>query len=120
MNSWHVACNVVIITKMNILRMKNRTETNIQGQTESTTFEQVREFVTGLLQQGNSPQEVAQSLTYTAVEMSLQLAENKLSVLPILMDSMARAAHAYEASNEQQIDHEVMFESCDLQNATIH
>ena len=105
---------------MNLLRMKNITETDIQGQTESTTFEQVREFVTGLLQQGITPQEVAQSLTYTAVEMSLQLAENKLSVVPILMDSMTRAAHAYETYNEQQSDDEVALESCDLLNATIH
>jgi hypothetical protein len=100
--------------------MKNITETDIQGQTESKTFEKVREFVAGLLQQGITPQEVAQSMTYTAVEMSLQLAENKLRVLPILMESMTQAAHAHETYNEQQGDDELALESCDLLNATIH
>jgi len=105
---------------MNTLKMKNCTETDIKSNTESTTFEQVREFVAGLLQLGIPPQEIAQSLTYTAVEMSMQLAENKLSVLPILMDSMTSAAHAFETFNEQQINNEIALESCEILNATIH
>lgn len=100
--------------------MKNCTETDIKSNAESTTFEQVREFVTGLLQLGIPPQEIAQSLTYTAVEMSMQLAENKLSVLPILMDSMTRAAHAFETFNGQQINNEIALESCEILNETIH
>lgn len=75
--------------------MEKDSQIGLEEVAQANPRDQVREFVTSLLEQGMPPQQIAEELTYSAVEMSLQLAENKLSVVPILMNSMTRAAHAY-------------------------
>ena len=86
--------------------------------------DQVREFVTSLLEQGMVPQQIAEEMTYSAVEMSLQLAENKLCVVPILMNSMTRAAHAYAIDQDGQSnpapDPEIEVGICEATNITFH
>lgn len=85
-----------------------------------TARDQVREFVTNLLQQGLGPQQIAEEMTYSAVEMSLQLADNKICVVPILMASMSQAANAYAASQAEQKNAEIEIDLRAATNATFH
>ena len=82
--------------------------------------DQVREFVTNLLHQGLGPQKIAEAMAYSAVEMSLQLADNKLCVVPILMASMSQAANAYAAYQAGQKNAEIQVDLCEATNATFH
>jgi hypothetical protein len=82
--------------------MEKDSRVGLEEVAQANARDQVREFVTSLLEQGMVPQQIAEEMTYSAVEMSLQLAENKLSVVPILMNSMTRAAHAYAIDQDGQ------------------
>ena len=76
--------------------------------------------MTNLLQQGIGPQQIAEALTYSAVEMSLQLADNKLCVVPILMDSMSRATRTYLAYQAEQNNAEIRGYLTEATNSTFH
>lgn len=100
--------------------MGKNSQIELEGVANATTHDQVREFMTNLLQQGIGPQQIAEALTYSAVEMSLQLADNKLFVLPILMDSMFQAAHAHAAHQSEHSKAEIVVDLCNFKNATFH
>jgi hypothetical protein len=100
--------------------MEKDSQIELEDVAQATVHDQVREFMTNLLQQGIGPQQIAEALTYSAVEMSLQLADNKLCVVPILMGSMSQAAHAYATHQSEQNKAEIVVDLCDLKNATFH
>ncbi len=100
--------------------MQKDSQIELDEVAEATTRDQVREFITGLLQQGVNPQHVAEELTYTAVEMSLQLAGNKLSVVPILMTSMSQAAQDFSAFHAEQLNSLNEEIHCEATTATFH
>ena len=100
--------------------MDKGSQVELEDGAQSAARDQVREFISGLLQQGMNPQRVAEELSYTAVEMSLQLADNKLCVMPILMSSMAQAAQAFGAYQADQKNVEVQVDPCEATNATFH
>lgn len=100
--------------------MDKDSQVELEDVVQTAARDQVREFVTSLLQQGMNPQQVAEELTYTAVEMSLQLANNKLCVMPILMSSMSQAAQAFGAYQAEQKNAEIQIDPCDATNATFH
>jgi hypothetical protein len=100
--------------------MEKDSQIELEEVAQATARDQVREFVTSLLQQGLGPQQIAEAMTYSAVEMSLQLAGNKLCVVPILLDSMSQAAHAYAAYAAEQQNAEIEVDLCEATNATFH
>lgn len=100
--------------------MEKNSQIELEDVAQATVHDQVREFMTNLLQQGIGPQQIAEALTYSAVEMSLQLAGNKLCVVPILMGSMSSAAQAYVAHQSEQSKAEIEVDLCELENATFH
>ena len=100
--------------------MEKDSHVELEDVAQTTTRDQVREFITSLLQQGMNPQQVAEELTFTAVEMSLQLAGNKLCVVPILLNSMSQAAHAHAAYEAEQKNAEIEVDLCEATNATFH
>ena len=105
---------------MILQKMGKNTPQDFEGTAQASPRDQVRDLVSNLLQHGKAPQEIAEMLTYTAVEMSLHLAENKLCVLPILMSSMTQAAHAYAVHLAEQNKAELEVELCESTNATFH
>jgi hypothetical protein len=100
--------------------MKKDSQIELEDVAQATARDQVREFVTNLLKQGLSPQQIAEAMTYSAVEMSLQLADNKLCVVPILMISMSQAAHAYAAYQAEQKNAEIEVDLSETTNETFH
>ncbi len=100
--------------------MEKDSQVELENVAQATARDQVREFVTSLLQQGLGPQQIAEAMTYSAVEMSLQLAGNKLCVVPILLDSMSQAAHAHAAYEAEQQNAEIEVDLCEVSNATFH
>lgn len=100
--------------------MKNDTQISIENDAHVDAHDQVREFASTLLAQVADPQKIAEALAYIAVEMSLQLAENKLCVMPILMNSMSQAAYAYELEKEKQNNGEVQPDGCEQPNVILH
>jgi hypothetical protein len=100
--------------------MDKNSQVELEDVVQTAARDQVREFVTNLLQQGLSPQQIAEEMTYSAVEMSLQLADNKLCVVPILMASMSSAAQTYVAHQSEQSKAEIEVDLCELKNATFH
>ena len=100
--------------------MEKDSQIELEDVAQTTARDQVREFVTSLLQQGLGPQQIAEAMTYSAVEMSLQLAGNKLCVVPILLDSMSQAAHAHAAYVAEQNNSEIEVDLCEATNATFH
>lgn len=100
--------------------MDKNSQVELEDVVQTAARDQVREFVTNLLQQGLSPQQIAEEMTYSAVEMSLQLADNKLCVVPILMASMSQAANAYAAYLAGQKNAEIQVDLCEATNATFH
>lgn len=55
----------------------------------------VREAVTGALNEGANPTQLAAILVYVATEMSLQLSDSTARALPVLLEPMAVAARNY-------------------------
>ncbi len=100
--------------------MEKNSLVDLDDVAQATARDQVRKFVTNLLQQGLGPQQIAEAMTYSAVEMSLQLAGNKLCVVPILLDSMSQAAHAHAAYVAEQNNSEIEVDLCEATNATFH
>ena len=100
--------------------MEKDSQIELEDDAQATARDQVREFVTSLLQQGLGPQQIAEAMTYSAVEMSLQLAGNKLCVVPILMISMSQAAHAYAAYQAEQSNAEIEVDLSETTNETFH
>lgn len=105
---------------MILQKMEKDSPLDFEDVAQATARDQIRELVCNLLQHGKAPQEIAETLTYTAVEMSLHLAENKLCVVPTLMGSMTQAAHAYAAHLAEQNKAEIHDELCEATNATFH
>ncbi len=101
-------------------KMEKNSLVDLDDVAQATARDQVRKFVTNLLQQGLGPQQIAEAMTYSAVEMSLQLAGNKLCVVPILLDSMSQAAHAHAAYEAEQQNAEIEVDLCEVSNATFH
>jgi hypothetical protein len=103
-------------------KMEKDSQIGLEEAAQASAHDQVREFVTSLLEQGMAPQQIAEELTYTAVEMSLQLVENKICVVPILMNSMSRAAQAYATYQEgkSNTDIEIEVDFCEIPNTTFH
>ena len=104
--------------------MEKDSQIGLEEAAQASAHDQVREFVTSLLEQGMAPQQIAEELTYTAVEMSLQLVENKICVVPILMNSMSQAAHAYAIDQDGQSNAvpnpEIEVGLCEATNITFH
>lgn len=100
--------------------MQKDSRIELKDVADATTRDQVREFITSLLQQGMNPQQVAEELTYTAVEMSLQLAGNKLCVVPILMTAMSQAAHDFSAYQAEQHNSQTEDALREATDATFH
>lgn len=75
--------------------MKKDLLLDIQATSQDGIREQVRDFVAAALGKGASPQTVSEELVYIAAEMSLHIAENKLCVIPILLESLTQAAHDF-------------------------
>lgn len=100
--------------------MQKNSRIVLEDVAEATTRDLVREFINSLLKQGMDPQKVAEELTYTAVEMSLQLAGNKLCVVPILMTSMSQAAHDFSTYQAEQQNSKIEEVLCEATNVTFH
>jgi len=109
-------------SKKVLQKMEKDSQIGLEEAAQASAHDQVSEFVTSLLEQGMAPQQIAEELTYTAVEMSLQLVENKICVVPILMNSMSRAAHAYVTyqKGKSNTDIEIEVDFCEIPNTTFH
>jgi hypothetical protein len=100
--------------------MEKDSQIELEDAAQAIARDQVREFVANLLLQGLSPQQISESMTYSAVEMSLQLADNKLCVVPILMESMSQAARDYAIFQATQSNAEIQVDLCEKTKATFH
>ena len=100
--------------------MEKDSQIELEDAAQAIARDQVREFVANLLLQGLSPQQISELMTYSAVEMSLQLADNKLCVVPILMESMSQAARDYAIFQAAQSNAEIQVDLCEKTNATFH
>ena len=98
--------------------MKKDLLIEIQATSQDSVREQVREFVAATLGKGALPQTISEELVYIAAEMSLHIADNKLCVIPILLESMTRSAHDFttptkvEAQDTEEFDFDAV--SCEL------
>ena len=98
--------------------MKKDLLIEIQATSQDSVREQVREFVAATLGKGALPQTISEELVYIAAEMSLHIADNKLCVIPILLESLTQAAHDFvthtqtEAKDSDQFDFEEV--NCEL------
>ena len=82
--------------------MKKDLLIEIQATSQDSVREQVREFVAATLGKGALPQTISEELVYIAAEMSLHIADNKLCVVPILLESLTRAAHDFVTHNHKE------------------
>lgn len=91
---------------------------DIKENNQNSIRERVREFVANALRTGAMPQAISEELVYIATEMSLHIADNKLCVIPILLESMTRSAHDFttptkvEAQDTEEFDFDAV--SCEL------
>ena len=98
--------------------MKKDLLIKIKENNQDSVREQVRDFVAASLRKGALPQAISEELVYIAAEMSLHIADNKLCVIPILLESMTRAAHDFvtQTKTEEQKVEQFDFNdaSCEL------
>lgn len=95
------------MTKDLLIQIKENNQDNVR--------EHVRDFVAEALRKGALPQAISEELVYIAAEMSLHIADNKLCVIPILLESMTRAAHDFVSQKKTE---EQEFEQFDFNDAT--
>ena len=72
--------------------------TEVESSGREITLQKVRDLAVDLLEQETRAQEVSEALVFIAVEMSLHIADNKVRVLPILLQAMVDAARANESA----------------------
>ena len=82
--------------------MKKDLLIQIKDNNQESIREQVRDFVAAALRDGALPQAISEELVYIAAEMSLHIADNKLCVVPILLESLTRAAHDFVTHNHKE------------------
>lgn len=105
---------------MNLLKMKKDLLIDIKETSQESIREQVREFVAANLRNGVLPQAISEELVYIAAEMSLHIADNKLSVIPVLLEAMTSAAHDFGLHMVSEKTKEDEFEDTDHLTEVLH
>ena len=100
--------------------MKKDLLIEIQATSQDSVREQVRKFVAATLGKGALPQTISEELVYIAAEMSLHIADNKLCVIPILLESLTQAAHDFVTQKKTEEGESDQFDFADVDSELIH
>ena len=100
--------------------MKNSNISQAEQEQQKAIHESTAEHITGLLNEGHEAQKIASALVFMAIDMSLQLSNQKEAVFPILMASMLQAFHTNAQKNANDMTVSLSTQTAISSSQSIH